>query len=85
MFKEVHIDGLEERVGAPQMRELLALYRSLSLDCLVPAYTDFNPDKLPQYCSSLAVVEPIDSGGYLYVHYGRTISKPPALRCSVPK
>ena len=73
MFKEVHIDGLEERVGAPQMRELLALYRSLSLDCLVPAYADFNPDKLPQYSSNLAVVEPIDSGDYLYVHYGRTI------------
>ena len=73
MFKEVHIDGLEERVGAPQMRELLALYRSLSLDGLVPAYADFNPDQLPQYSSNLAVVEPIDSGDYLYVHYGRTI------------
>jgi diguanylate cyclase (GGDEF)-like protein len=73
MFKEVHIDGLEGRVGAPQMRDLLERYRSLSLDGLMPAYADFNPYRLPQYASSLAVVEPIDSGDYLYVHYGRAI------------
>jgi diguanylate cyclase (GGDEF)-like protein/PAS domain S-box-containing protein len=73
MFKEVHIDGLEERVGAPQMRDLLARYQSLARGGSIPAYADFNPDRLPQYSSNLAVVEPIGNGDYLYVHYGRTI------------
>jgi len=73
MFKEVHIDGLDGRVGAPQMRELLARYRSLSLDGSLPVQADFNPDQLPQYSPNLAIVEPIGSGDYLYVHYGRAI------------
>ena len=73
MFKEVHIDGLEGRVGAPQMRDLLARYRSLSLDGALPTYTDFNPDQLPQHTSNLAVVEPTGRGDYLYIHYGRAI------------
>ena len=73
MFKEVHTDGLEGRVGAPQMRDLLARYRSLSLDGALPAYADFNPDQLPQHTSNLAVVEPTGGGDYLYIHYGRAI------------
>jgi diguanylate cyclase (GGDEF)-like protein/PAS domain S-box-containing protein len=73
MFKEVHIDEIEGRVGAPQMRDLLERYRSLSLDGSLPAYAEFNPERLPQSASNLAVVEPIGGGDYLYVYYGRAI------------
>jgi hypothetical protein len=49
-------------VGAPQMRDLLARYQSLSLDGSLPAYADFGPEGLPQFASNLAVVEPTSDG-----------------------
>ena len=73
MFKEVHIDGLEGCVGVPQMRELIVRYRSLSMNGLLPAYADFNPEQLSQHAANLAVVDPIEGDDYLYVHYGRAI------------
>ena len=73
MFKEVHVDEIESRAGAPQISALLADYRSLCIDGALPKYADFNPERLAEHASNLAVVEPIDSGDYLYIHYGRTI------------
>ena len=73
MFKEVHIDDIERRAGAPQIGALLALYRSLSADGGPPSYEAFNPEQLAEHASNLAVVEPLAGGDYLYIHYGRTI------------
>jgi diguanylate cyclase (GGDEF)-like protein/PAS domain S-box-containing protein len=73
MFKEVHVEDIESRAGAPQIAALLAQYRLLSSDSTLPGYADFNPERLAEHASNLAVVEPIGSGDYLYVYYGRTI------------
>ena len=73
MFKEVHVDDIETRAGAPQIAALLAHYRSLSIDDALPSYSDFNPERLAEHASNLAVVEPTGSGDYLYVYYGRAI------------
>jgi diguanylate cyclase (GGDEF)-like protein/PAS domain S-box-containing protein len=73
MFKEVHVDDIESRAGAPQIVALLAHYRSLSMDGALPSYVDFNPERLAEHASNLAVVEPIGGGDYLYIYYGRTI------------
>ena len=73
MFKEVHVEDIESRAGAQQIAELLAHYRSLSSDGELPSYADFNPERLAEHASNLAVVEPIDCRDYLYIYYGRTI------------
>ena len=73
MFKEVHVDNIEERAGVPQIRALLARYRSLPLEHRLPAYRNFNPECLSEHASNLAIVEPVGEGDYLYVHYGRAI------------
>jgi len=73
MFKEVHVDDIESRAGAPQVATLLGLYRSLSVNGTPPSYADFNPQRLAEHASNLAVVQPVDGGDYLYIHYGRTI------------
>ena len=73
MFKEVHVEEIECRAGAPQIAALLAQYRLLSNDGTLPCYADFNPERLTEHASNLAVVEPIGGGDYLYIYYGRTI------------
>jgi diguanylate cyclase (GGDEF)-like protein len=73
MFKEVHIEDIENRAGAPQIVALLAEYRLLSNDGTLPRYADFNPERLAEHASNLAVVEPIKGGDYLYIYYGRAI------------
>ena len=73
MFKEVHVEDIESRAGAPQIGTLLARYRSLAKDGGLPSYADFNPERLVEHAGSLAVVEPVGSGDYLYIYYGRTI------------
>jgi len=73
MFKEVHVDDIESRAGAPQIAALLAYYRTLCGDGALPSYADFNPERLTEHASNLAVVEPIGIGDYLYIYYGRTI------------
>jgi diguanylate cyclase (GGDEF)-like protein len=73
MFKEVHVDKIESLAGAPQIAALLAQYQSISTDGALPSYTDFNPERLAEHASNLAVVEPIGAGDFLYIYYGRTI------------
>ena len=73
MFKEVHVEDIERRAGAPQIAALLAHYRSLCKGSELPFYADFNPERLAEHASNLAVVEPIGSDDYLYIYYGRTI------------
>lgn len=73
MFKEVHVENIEARAGAPQIAELLARYRALSAGGALPPYRHFHPDSVPEHASHLAVVEPIGGGDYLYVYYGRSI------------
>ena len=73
MFKEVHVEDIESRAGAPQIAALLGHYRSLAKDGALPSYADFNAESLAEHASNLAVVEPIGGGDYLYIHYGRTI------------
>ena len=73
MFKEVHLENIEARAGAPQIGALLAHYRSLCKDDALPAYSQFNPEILGEHASNLAVVQPIESRDYLYIYYGRTI------------
>jgi diguanylate cyclase (GGDEF)-like protein len=73
MFKEVYVDDIERRAGAPQIAALLAQHRSLALDGKLPSYAHFNQETLAEHASNLAVVEPIGGGDYLYIHYGRTI------------
>src|SRR4051794_24781468 len=73
MFKEIHVQDIEKRAGAPQISTLLAQYRSLQKDEALPLYRDFNPHSLAEHASHLAVVEPIGSGDYLYIYYGQTI------------
>jgi diguanylate cyclase (GGDEF)-like protein len=73
MFKEVHVENIESRAGAPQIGALLTQYRLLSMDGALPSYANFNPERLAEHASNLAVVEPVGSGDYLYTYYGRTI------------
>src|SRR5262245_12088502 len=73
MFKEVHVEDIESRAGAPQIAALLAQYRLLSSDGTLPCYADFNPERLVEHASNLAVVEPVGGGDYLYIYYGRSI------------
>lgn len=73
MFKEVHVDDIEKRAGAPQIGTLLAHYRSLCVNGSLPSFSDFNPERLSEHASNLAVVEPIGGGDYLYIYYGRAI------------
>lgn len=74
MFKEVHVDDIDKRAGAPQMRTLLAHYRSLCANGSLPSFSDINPERLVEHASNLAVVEPIAGGDYLYAYYGRAIA-----------
>jgi len=53
MFKEVHVDDIVSRAGAPQIVTLLAYYRSLSMDGALPSYADFNPERLAEHASNL--------------------------------
>ena len=64
MFKEVHVEDIESRAGAPQIAALLAHYRSLAKDGGLPSYADFNAERLAEHASNLAVVEPIGGGDY---------------------
>ena len=73
MFKEVHVDDIEMRAGAPQIVSLLTRYRALCVNGSLPSFADFNPESIPEHASNLAVVEPTDDGDYLYVYYGRAI------------
>jgi diguanylate cyclase (GGDEF)-like protein/PAS domain S-box-containing protein len=73
MFKEVHVDDIDKRAGAPQMLALLARYRSLCVSGALPSFSDFNPERLAEHAPNLAVVEPVGAGDYLYVYYGRAI------------
>ena len=62
MFKEVHVDDIEKRAGAPQIGTLLGRYRSLCVSGSFPSFSDFNPERLTEHASNLAVVEPIGGG-----------------------
>jgi diguanylate cyclase (GGDEF)-like protein len=73
MFKEVHVEGIESRAGAPQIAALLAEHRACSAEGRLPPYSDFNPKQLTEHAANLAVVKPLGAGDYLYVHYGRAI------------
>src|SRR5438874_2666341 len=73
MFKEVHVEDIESRAGAPQIAALLSQYRSMSTDGALPRYDKFNPERLVEHAAHLAVVEPIGEGDYLYIYYGRAI------------
>jgi diguanylate cyclase (GGDEF)-like protein len=74
MFKEVHVEDIDRRAGAPQIPALLALYRSHCVGGALPSLADINPERLPEHAPNLAVVEPIGGDDYLYVYYGRTIA-----------
>src|SRR5262245_23992513 len=74
MYKEVHVEDIDKRAGAPQIPALLTLYRSLSVDGALPTFADINPERLPEHAPNLAVVQPIGGDDYLYVYYGRTIA-----------
>src|ERR1700674_3781825 len=73
MFKEVHVDDIESRAGAPQIATLLAHYRSLAAGGALPSYSDINAERFCELAHNLAVVEPVGEGDYLYLHYGRAI------------
>ena len=66
MFKEVHVEDIESRAGAPQIAALLGSYRSLAKDGALPSYADFNAESLAEHASNLAVVEPIGGGDFVH-------------------
>src|ERR1022692_4637462 len=74
MFKEVHVDDIEIRAGAPQVAWLLTQWRSLAAGKALPSYSAFDPSRLPELAPNLTVVDDLGDGDYLYVYYGRAIA-----------
>jgi hypothetical protein len=74
MFKEVHLDNIEQRAGAAQISRLLAMWRASRGADGLPPYAPFAPDHLPGFAANFAIVEAQGDGDYVYVHYGQAIA-----------
>ncbi len=75
MYREAHVERIEERAGAPQILALLSAWRALAAEGALPAYADFNPQAFPEFLHNMAVVEALPDGDYRYIHYGAAITE----------